>query len=80
MTRKRLDQIVDSILVAAANAHGMNCTPEAKGGDLGDVMALVGRVLGKATVKWAVVAATGGALPEGVPADQLADLEGTEPA
>lgn len=57
MTRKRLDQIIDEVISETAKAHGLNCVPEAKGGELGDVMALVGRSVQKA--KFDLVRGTG---------------------
>ena len=61
MTRRKLDSIVDEIVLEVAKAHGLNTIPEPKGGELGDAYALFGRAIAKA--KFDIVRATGATIP-----------------
>lgn len=47
MTRKKLDGIIDEMLAAIAQGQDLNTIPEQKGGDLGEVMQMLGTVLRK---------------------------------
>jgi len=65
MNRKQFDkQVVDALIAAVAEAHGLNiATPVAKGGDQNTAHALIQLAMRRGTLFWDIVRATGGRVP-----------------
>ncbi len=77
MNRKQFDKLVDALIAAVAEAHGLNVTtPVAKGGDQNTAHALISLALKRGTLFWDIVRATGGRVPMVVGEDVAV----TEPA